>query len=278
MMSDIKHPTRFQHSTWAVALLAVAFLFSQSDIAVAQQVTGSGNAGKVPKWTGSNPSSTLTDSGVTELNGNIGIGTANPLTTAHLYGTSGDVSLRIESGPGATRLDLYSTTGGSADRNWTLRPDWVVWGDLALFQSTFAGGDPVGGNIRFYIKNDGNVGIGTASPGHRLHVNGGRELISPIAEPFALGISRTDISGAFWLGASNSAFTPDLILSNNSGAERVRITDTGRVGIGTNAPSTSLHVVGTATITGAISTGTLNATGNVSTGPLTVSGAISAGS
>src|SRR6266404_1337244 len=138
---------RFQRSIWAAILLAAGFLLCQPDTALAQQVTGSGTLNNIPKWTVTG--SILGDSVITESSGNVGIGSTNPQAKVHIYGTSGDIGLRLESGPGAIRLDFYSTTGGASDRNWTFRPDMFVWGDLVLFQSTSSGADPTGGTARF---------------------------------------------------------------------------------------------------------------------------------
>src|SRR5437867_4918752 len=117
-----KHQSpRVRSGVWVFALIVFGLVLSQPSTAEGQ--TGSGTAGKVTKWTGTfgNSSTVLGNSVITESDsGNIGIGNTNPQAKVHLYGTSGDIGLRIESGPGgATRLDLYSTVGGAADRNWT---------------------------------------------------------------------------------------------------------------------------------------------------------------
>jgi len=209
--------------------------------------------------------------------GNVGIGTTNPQAKAHIYGTSGDVGLRIESGPGATRLDLYSTTGGTNDRNWTFRPDWFVWRDLVLFRSTSNGGDPVGGDVMFYIKDNGNVGIGAFSaafgPATELHLARNTGLTLSNGDPAATGAARITPINSGGLTDTGLAFYTQYSTSS----EKMRITSTGNVGIGTPNPAANLHVVGSTNLWGNVSIGTTSSNANLDVqGSVTVSGNIAA--
>jgi hypothetical protein len=87
------------------------------------------------------------------------------------------------------------------------------------------------------VATGGNVGIGTASPGYRLQVNGISGTIARITD----GTNNLD----FYAGSSLNeiAATTALVLSTNS-AERMRITSGGNVGIGTTTPSARFHVNG----------------------------------
>lgn len=103
--------------------------------------------------------------------GNVGVGTASPSGKLEVAGVSDTAPARITGN--APRLDFFSTSANAGDRNWAFRSNQVVFGDFDLFQSNAKDGDPVtAGTIRFYIKNDGNVGIGTTSPAGKLDVNG----------------------------------------------------------------------------------------------------------
>ena len=236
-------------------LVTLAVAFFQPDRAAAQNVTGSGTINKVPKWTVTG--SVLGDSTISD-NGNIGIGTTNPGAKLEVAGnfllkTAGPVSLMFDtSGTVDNRQFYFWNSNGHVIGRWVNDANTVVVAESITF------------------LNNGNVGIGTTSPWLKLNVWGGRAHVATAGEPYALGVSQTNAgNGTFWLGSSTSA-TPDLILSNSGGVERARITDAGKLGVGIASPTATLHVVGTATITGTIATGTLSVTGNITaTGSVT---------
>ncbi|MDO8717080.1 MAG: hypothetical protein Q7J73_09810, partial [Dehalococcoidales bacterium] len=94
--------------------------------------------------------------------GNVGIGTTSP-----------DRPLSISTASAATTgISLYNTASDSGNRNWSLGLNQYVYGDFTISQSNAQNGSPVtAATSRFYIKNDGNVGIGTTSPWGLLSVN-----------------------------------------------------------------------------------------------------------
>ena len=103
--------------------------------------------------------------------GNVGIGTASPGGKIDISGVADSAPARITGD--APRLDFFSTNSNAGDRNWAFRSNQTVFGDFNLFQSNAKDGNPVSaGTVRLYIKNDGNVGIGTTSPAGKLDVNG----------------------------------------------------------------------------------------------------------
>jgi hypothetical protein len=101
------------------------------------------------------------------------------------------------------------------------------------------------GAERLRVDSSGNVGVGTASPGHRLDVSAGQATVK-------IGSSTTSAGNepAILLEhAGNNTFQikggANLIFSSDAGTnERMRITTAGNVGIGTSTANYRLNVAG----------------------------------
>ncbi len=156
-------------------------------------------------------------------------------------------------------------------------------------QMSSAGGTYVGGEITFYcgtnsaaptqkmtIQDDGNVGIGTDSPGRKLTVAGSNNLVfldSSGNSYLTIDRGATDRSSALvfstngdgtssipnntdWaLGSADSDEVGDgtgffIGTSTNATYSKLFIEQDGNVGIGTSSPSSTLDVVGTVTASG----------------------------
>ena len=108
-----------------------------------------------------------------------------------------------------------------------------------------------GNTNNFVIRDNGNVGIATASPGTKLHVNGpvkigegvatntSKLLVNTLAGT-AAGIQLFQDATESWI-IQNPASSADLTFGA-SGTERLRITSAGLMGLGTNAPNRKLEV------------------------------------
>ena len=155
---------------------------------------------------------------------------------------------------------------------------------------------------RVRILPSGNVGIATPTPAFTLDVSGTANVsgnlsvgtISTSGGGFSVpgnltgGIIRTSSNGTAAVPAytfsndlSSGMFlpSPNNLAWTTVGNERMRLSATGRVGIGNQDPLTTLDVTGTARITSTLSAGATTVTSlNASSGAITTTGALSAGS
>jgi hypothetical protein len=177
--------------------------------------------------------------------GDVGIGTTSPLNysgyTSLTIGSTTSVGLiklrsSYNSGNGA---EIYQGTGGSV---------WFTTNST----STWMLSDSVG-----------NVGIGTTSPTSRLNVSGGQIRIQTsgtYSEPAVIaGILAFDsVNGQLTISSRSnggSTYTSFFTSDSGTGAERMRITGAGNVGIGTISPTGTFDVQN--------NTGSLSATRDV---------------
>jgi hypothetical protein len=134
------------------------------------------------------------------------------------------------------------------------------------------------GTEKLIVKSDGKVGLGTSAPSSLLHlVSSGQPTITVAdADGRTLLIQAPSSTNSAFIGtttnhdlllqAGTTAGGLNVMRFNTAGAERVRITDTGRVGIGTTSPSSPLTVgpdagAGTQTLLTLINANTTYATG-----------------
>lgn len=213
--------------------------------------------------------------------GNVGIGTTTPNSQLHLYAAAAANVMTLETAVGngndSTLVFNKSRSGGvitSADDLGEIRfnghdgTSFVTGAYISGDSSgTISTGDLNGilrfgtdGSERLRIDSTGNVGIGTASPNHLLEVygNGGIALVDPTNNLnegqkiafFAAGRSDVDEEFASIKGllTSNQGGSGNVqwghLQFNTSGNERLRITSSGKVGIGTTSPNSILNLVG----------------------------------
>jgi len=140
--------------------------------AIAQSVTGTGTANTIPLFTGS---STLGNSSITQLNGNIGIDTV-PTATLHVNSSYTSATSGLDSTQGflwSNHTNFPTASFSSTDNRILTMTFDPTTGAPAIRSGSSAKLGFVGGGWYF---SGGNVGIGTTSPGAPLEVNGNLKL------------------------------------------------------------------------------------------------------
>ena len=155
-------------------------------------------------------------------NGDIGIGTTSPNRKLSVENSSSSIIADFKySGAGYSSIDLSNTSSFARLSS--------VNSDLLLSPA---------GTERMRVTNAGNVGIGTTSPGAKLHV---------------AGFTRLENSGdkqLQFVGTGKNTFsiehdTSRIYFYNETTASYpLAILNGGNVGIGTTSPTTKLHVTG----------------------------------
>ena len=209
-----------------------------------------------------------TDPGTARLaviGGNVGIGTASPSHKVDIYSNE-NVPLRIHR-PSNANLDSsgawgigFSTRGDAATSTSDTRAGIFSYYNGNLFlaaANTSIVADP-DAYARLTILNTGNVGIGTTTPGQKVDVVGASATDTYLRVLGGAGATKGGIiignndsgknyGSLFFDNSNNNVYlyqqysAGDLILGTNTN-EKMRITSTGNVGIGTTSPSGELHI------------------------------------
>lgn len=164
--------------------------------------------------------------------GNVGIGVTSP--TAAKFQLSGSNSLPL--------AYLYNNSGSAGNVPGVYIEAGTNASDYALSVNSSLGAS------RLYVRGDGNVGIGTSSPttyslaGKHMEVFGGGD--------YSFIHNNTNTVKSFYaineagLTAALYTFSNHPLLFGTNNTERMRITSSGNVGIGTSSPSYKLSIVG----------------------------------
>lgn len=220
---------------------------SAFQMALTNPVTGTGILNYVAKF---GSSSTIENSQIYDNGFQVGVGLTNPSSRFHVNGLSiltnpsGDnynENLRLpqtSSGYSSIAMGGPVATLGTSVQQWTL-----VKHPTNNFSIRHYNTD------HLFINTDGNVGLGTSA---FVYPASGRKVFAINGSTQALlefqngGFINGYIYVSSTLYEQSSAFAPQTFLTSNS--ERMRITEGGRIGIGTTNPETILHLNGNITV------------------------------
>jgi ethanolamine utilization microcompartment shell protein EutS len=173
-----------------------------------------------------------------DTSGNVGIGTTAPASILELYRTNASPILTITAATSTTYSpQIAFRTGSTPTTNFTLGVD-ISTGKLKIVPSS-----DISTSTGITIDSSGNVGIGTTTPGAKLHIQDGYLRIN--SPGLGWGTNQRIVSSgplSFQPDTDNSG-DPFIYFLNPAGSPTVFInTNSGNVGIGTTAPAAKLHV------------------------------------
>ena len=212
------------------------------------------------------PRNAFSVDGVADFNGLVGIGTSTPVANLDV----------VSAHPQATGLNIMNN---SSAQRFLFQVNGSAPGGPAREGNLEIWGTGLGGNHNVFTATPaGKVGIGTSNPANALSVVGaadfsdrvgigtaspGYSVPSSKLEVFGGHIAVSNNYGVFSSNAAGDAIGAGFDTGNNDtldlyagGGKRVRIASSGEVGIGTDNPSNTLSVAGTADFNGRVGIGT----------------------
>mgnify|MGYP003640731812 CR=1 FL=1 len=190
-------------------------------------------AGDLNIGSSSNPSAL-----VQLINGNIGIGTTSPSQKLEV---SGNIKL-------STRDDKIMFGSGGTSPAWSAPQIARIGSTMTMSDYSgvqFGGYDGTSYGPRMTVLGTGNVGIGTTSPGHLLHVYAGDGVA---VNSYTALVQNAEATAGDNFGlkvqAGKNSSDVTMEVSNAAGSSYMRVRGDGNVGIGTTAPAAKLDVQG----------------------------------
>ncbi len=174
----------------------------------------------------------VTNGNNTTTNNNVGIGTTSPATRLEVFNSS-DAQLLIHSSGGDGTNTELNLLGGAAGASWAIGTNKTVAGGAADNLFFYKGSGTAG--TKLVIRDNGNVGIGTATPNAKLDVAGSIFAQGGESHFAANGYSdpHPGVAHGVKVGSDGIAVNGNSLFVN------------GNIQMGTNAANSNLDVNGT---------------------------------
>jgi hypothetical protein len=230
---------------------------AEASSSLAPSISGSGTTNRITKWM-DGPNGVVGDSIITEVGGNIGIGTGTTPPGHKLTVSGGDIRIDNNRYYRARDAAGFDINVFGLDSNNNAQFVAGLGGDFKVAPNAGTQG------FQFTIKStSGNVGIGTTTPGAKLSVDGAPATVDietaeimRLARPSVLGVKNTNSAGlsvgSFEEGITGRArldvkLSGAPTVSNVYGAipevNVMSLLANGKVGIGTWTPTDTLQVI-----------------------------------
>ena len=255
-------------------LTLMMLLLIGSNISFSQSWNLNGNAAGVNNFLGTTNGTNLTikTSNTTRMtilsSGNLGVGVTTPSAQFHTTGTVRFQGLLQNAGN--TNFVVADASGNLAVRDINTITFNNTWNTTGNFSGGFIGTNnnsafPFRTNNleRMRITETGLIGIGTTTPSAQLHTTSTVRFAGISSFPNAPRLLVSDASGnvsfsevstmnSFWKPTGNAAVAGNFMGTSNNiplpfrtnNIERLRITESGNIGIGTTTPSVQFHTTG----------------------------------
>lgn len=207
-------------------------------------VTGTGTSNYIPKWTSSSAvgNSLIYDDSTTVFVNTTSGGFNTPRLLVNNGGTT-SIGFQVNADNGGRVLRFQTSDFNNTNTGSALRINFGAGsGNTYSVINAYSAGESLTNNL-ILNQSGGDVAIGTAnSSGYKLQVNGSINANSTIS--VAAWLALKNVSGSILgVGGINASEYTTLTL-HTSGAERMRITSAGNVGIGTSSPLNKFTVLG----------------------------------
>ena len=260
-------------ATTVLAILCSVCAFSQNWL-----LTGNSGTNPASNFIGTTDNQRLvfrtnnTENMTVLTNGNVGIGTSSPALTLHIVSNTIDNFVRLQGASPSVQFlaDISGVTQngklGFANSSGIYAPTAAA-GDFIMANNYSSGNIlfSTGGGEKMRLASNGNLGIGTTSPALPMHIVSNTidnfvrlQGASPSVQ-FLSDISGVTQNGKLGFANASGIYAPtavagDFVLVNNysagnilfssGGGEKMRLTSSGNVGIGTGstAPTARLQV------------------------------------